>query len=316
MRSAGFILLLFAFFTANLLPAQNASSYYRKIASEQRKIRSKQINYYKTALLQPDEKRLDKGRDMIVTQIQTSLKNMSRTPAFQGDSALRNDYIRILNTYLEAYTEAYDSVKVMKANAGKSAAELVKYRETIYYMEGMIDDAEADWEANEDYFTNSYNINAMDDPALAELKTLRYLSDYVQELRGTYSGLPFQLQEILNEVKQKKYNNLEDRRQELGLAVDQALVNAGRVGVYIDQEEDEDDFLLNATLRYLDEIKIATDDDMAGILTELDEAIYDEDDKKTERAAYKLEQLLTDLIEMEIDLNDRTEKFVGHYVKD
>ena len=316
MRITTLYLLLFAFFTSATLSAQNASSYYRKIASEQRKIRSKQINYYKTALLQPDEKRMDKGRDMIVTQIQTSLKNMSRTPAYQGDSALRNDYVRILNTYLEAYTEAYDSVKVMKANAGKSAADLVRYRETIYFMEGLVDDAEADWEANEEYFTNSYNVNRMDDPTLAELKTLRYLSDYVQELRGTYSGLPFQLQEILNEVKQKKYNNLEDRRQELGLAVDQALLNAGRVGTFIDQEEDEDDFLLNATLRYLDEIKIATDDDMAGILTELDEAIYDEDDKKIERAAFKLEELLADLIETEVDLNDRTEKFVGHYVKD
>jgi hypothetical protein len=94
------------------------------------------------------------------------------------------------------------------------------------------------------------------------------------------------------------------------------LVNAERVGFYMTQEEDEDDFLLNATLRYLDEIKIATDDDMAGFLTELDEAIYDEDAKKIERAAFKLEQLLTDLIEMEIDLIDRTEKFVGHYVKD
>lgn len=316
MRLTTLFVLIAAFLSSNMLTAQNASSYYRKIASEQRKIRSKQINYYKTALLQPEQTRLDKGCEMIVTQIQTSLKNLNRTPAYNGDSAIRNDYIRVLTTYLNAYTNAYDSVKTMKVDAGKSAADLVRYRESIYYMEGLVDEAESDWGANENYFCNTYNITPMDDPTLAELNTLRFLSDYVQELRGTYSGLPFKLQELQNVVKAQQYNNLEDKRQELGLAVDQALVYAERVGFYMTQEEDEDDFLLNATLRYLDEIKIATDDDMAGFLTELDEAIYDEDAKKIERAAFKLEQLLTDLIEMEIDLIDRTEKFVGHYVKD
>jgi hypothetical protein len=94
------------------------------------------------------------------------------------------------------------------------------------------------------------------------------------------------------------------------------LVTAGRVGAYFNEKEKEDDLLLNATLRYLDELKISADDDMTMILNELDEAIYNEDDKDIEKAVYNFEKLLEDLVAAEEDLNNRAEKFVSYYVKD
>jgi hypothetical protein len=315
MTSAIIRLLIIALLAGYFSDAQtNPSSYYRKIASEQRKLRTKQINYYKTALLKPDERRLLKGRDMILTQIELSIRNMKRMPAFKGDSALRNDYIRILDTYNEVYTTAFDSVQKMKDGAGKSAEALKAYTESIYYMEGLIDEAEDDWTLNEDYFVNAYNIRAMNDPTAAELSTLRNLNYYVQEMRGTYSSIPFKLREMQHVLKQKEYGDLEDQRQELGLAVDRALVAAAKVDVYIDEEEEEDDFLLNYTLRYLDELKEATDEDMADILTDLDNALYDEDEKKIDRYAFEMEDLLLDLIDLELDILDRTERFVSAYV--
>jgi hypothetical protein len=136
------------------------------------------------------------------------------------------------------------------------------------------------------------------------------------ELRGTYTTLPFALQEIQAKLKSKKLDDLEDMRQNLGLAVDKALVAAERVGAYMNEEDKEDDMLLASTLRYLDEIKIATDDDMAGILSELDAAIYDENAKKTDSAVADLEKLIADLLLSEEDLTYRTQKFVEHYVKE
>lgn len=317
MKNATLKMLVLALLFGFIASAQNnASSYYRKIASEQRKLRTKQINYYKTALLQPDERRMLKGREMIMTQLVTSLRNMNRIPAFKGDSALRNDYVRILKTYQKAYGDAFDSVQKVKEGAGKSAAALKAYTEAIYYMEGLVDECEDDWAMNEDYFVNAYNVRQMEDPTFIELSTLRNLNYYVQEMRGTYSSIPFKLREIQYTLKQKKYGELEDKRQELGLAVDRALVAAAKVDVYYDEEERDDDFLLNYTLRYLDELKIATDEEMADILTDLDNALYDEDDKKIERNIYKLEGLLQDLIDLELDVLDRTERFVGAYVED
>ena len=70
MKKSILSLLVIAFTASNLAFAQgNASSYYRKIASEQRKIRTKQVNFYKTSLQFTDENRLNKGRDMVMTQI-------------------------------------------------------------------------------------------------------------------------------------------------------------------------------------------------------------------------------------------------------
>jgi hypothetical protein len=74
--------------------------------------------------------------------------------------------------------------------------------------------------------------------------------------------------------------------------------------------------LLNATLRYLDELKITADDDMTAILNELDEAVYDENDKAIEKATYKFEKLFEDLSGAEEELNHRAEKFVDYYIKD
>lgn len=316
MRISILLVLLTALFTSTINAQNNASSYYRKFAAEQRKIRTKQVMYYKGTLSATDARVADKNRGLVVTQIESSQKAIAKLPAFQGDSALRNDYRRILQIYLEAYTSAYDSVQVKKKLAGKSAADLVAYREAIGNMEGMVDDAESMWEKNEIYFSNAYRVNPIEDPTLNQLNTLRNLADYVQEIRGCYQSLPFMLTEMQSLVKAKNYRDLEDKRETLSEAVDRSLVTAGRVGAYFTEDEKEDDNLLNATLRYLDEIKISADDDMTVILNEMDEAVYDEDEKGIDRASYKLEKLLEDLASAEAELNHRADKFVAHYVND
>jgi hypothetical protein len=53
---------------------------------------------------------------------------------------------------------------------------------------------------------------------------------------------------------------------------------------------------------------------MADILTDLDNALYDEDEKKIDRYAFEMEDLLLDLIDLELDILDRTERFVSAYV--
>lgn len=311
------LFLLLSVFLGNTIAAQNnASSYFRKFAAEQKKIRTKQVLYYKGALSNVDDRVKDKNRGMVVTQIASSQKAVSKLPPYQGDSALRNDYRRILDLYMEAYTAAFDSVQLKKADAGKSAGNLVAYREAISNMEGMIDDAEDMWESNEDYFSNMYNINIAEDPTLAQLSTLRNLADYVQEIRGCYQSLPFLLTEMQSMLKTNNYRDLEDKREALSEATDRALVSAGRVGAYFNEKEKEDDLLLNATLRYLDELKITADDDMTAILNELDEAVYDENDKAIEKATYKFEKLFEDLSGAEEELNHRADKFVDYYIKD
>ena len=123
--------LLFAFLWGGLSYAQNASSYYRKIASEQRKIRTKQINFYKTTLTFTDAKRIEKGRQMVLTQIVTSQKNLKRTPAYRGDSVLRNDYVRVLELYHKAYTDAWDSIQKCKA--------VINYKQPYFYPSQFLD---------------------------------------------------------------------------------------------------------------------------------------------------------------------------------
>lgn len=310
--------LLIGFFVfGNLVQAQsNPSSYYRKIASEQRKLRTKQVNFYKTSLLYTDQKRLDKGRDMILVQIESALKNMGRMPAYKGDSAIRNDYVRILDVYKTAYTTAYDSVQKMSLNMRSSEKSLKEYQDAFYYMEGLVDEGEEMWLLNEEYFTGYYNVTPMDDPTLAPLTTLRSLAVYVQDIRSSYASVPFMVANMQNELKAKKYDNLEDQRQNLALAAEQSMVAVSKVGDYYDEDDREDDFLRAASIYYLEYVRDAADREMAEDLTTLDEARYEEDDKLIEKAHWRIEKILTDFEETEVDLNERIEKFVGHYVQD
>jgi hypothetical protein len=297
----------------------NASSYYRKIASEQRKIRTKQVNFYKTSLQFTDENRRNKGRDMVMTQINATKKIIARTPAFQGDSAMRNDYSRILDIYDEAYTDAYDSVQTLSKTMGNSEDDLKKYQDAFYYMQDLIDDAEDKWQMNEDYFTGAYNVSAMADPTKNQLNTLRSLAIYVQDLRSTYASVPFLVTHMQQMVKNKEFDNLEDERQNLGLKAEQGMVAVIRVGNYIlegEEGDEEDDFLKNATIYYLEYVRDAVDDEFEKAMTDLDEARYEESEKQVERAQYKLESLLIDFVETYNDLNSRTEKFVNHYVEE
>lgn len=311
------------FLSLNLAQAQgNASSYYRKIASEQRKLRTKQVNYYKTALLFTDQKRLDKGRDMIVTQIQAAQKNMNRTPAFKGDSALRNDYVRILDIYMQAYTNGYDSVQVTKSRMSESEKALKQYQDAFYYMEDLVTEAEDKWALNEEYFTGSYAINPMVDPTLPSLIIYRQLAAYVQDVRSTYTSVPFQVTSMKESLKSKNYDVLEDKRNEMAMAAEDAMIAMVVVGNYSyvepgDENEElrEDDYLYGAVIDYLEYIKDACDNDMAEELTKLDEARYDEDDKKIEKSHEKLLKLTDDLIEAETSLNEQIEKFVFDYVE-
>ncbi len=320
MKTSILSLLIAAFFISNFSFAQgNASSYYRKIASEQRKIRSKQTIFYKTTLLQTDENRLIKGRDMVTTQLAATMKNVSRMPAYKGDSALRNDYMRILNTYMEAYTVVYDSVRALSKTASESESNMRSFQDAFYYMEDLVDDCEYRWTSNEDYFTGTYTVNAMVDPTLPKLNTLRSLSIYVEDMRATYSAVPYKVEEMLSQIKKNQFDNFEDLRQGMGEAAEEALLSAKTVNdyvYYVEEDERADDYLLSAVIDYLENIKEAADLDLYEELSNLDEARYDEDEKKVEKSKLKLEKILQSLLDSQTDLNERIEQFVLDYAEE
>jgi hypothetical protein len=317
MKKTILTLLILVFAAGNIAFAQgNASSYYRKIASEQRKIRTKQVNFYKTSMQFTDETRLNKSRDMVLTQLDATKKVVNKIPAYKGDSAMRNDYDRILDIYIEAYSSVYDTVQLLRKSMSTSEDALIAYQNSFYRMEDYIDDAENKWQMNEDYFTGAYNVNAMDDPTRVQLNTLRSLALYVQDIRSSYASVSFMVLKMQDLAKKKQFDNMEDHRQELALKAEQAMVAISKIGDYIDEEDRDDDFLNSAALYYLSYVRDGADEDFAEALTALDEARYDESDKAVERSQWKIEKILEDFIETELDLNDRTEKFVNAYLKD
>ena len=316
------IILLMAFLWGGFSEAQNASSYYRKIASEQRKIRTKQINFYKTTLTFTDAKRIEKGRQMVLTQIVSSQRNLSRTPAFKGDSVLRNDYVRMLEIYHEAYTDAWDSIQKCKSVMGDSEKAMKEYLEAYYIMDDMIAEAEERWVANEEYFTGSYNVRPMEDPSLATLNVYRSLGVYVEDVRASYSTIPFEVKALKDEVRAGNFDLIEDKRIELATAAEDAMITLTSVGNYIyidpedeDADEEEDDYLYEQAIGYLEYVKDAMDNDFAETLTDLDDAMYDDDDKKIDKYKEKLVSIMDDLIAAESDMNESITDFVTDYVE-
>lgn len=318
MKNTFIGLLMAVFFAiAPFADAQNnASSYWRKIASEQRKIRTKQLMYYKTALATTDAKRLDKNREMILTQVKSSQQNMLRTPAFQGDSAVKNDYIRILDIYTIAYTTGYAQVVANQELMTKDASAFRQYQESVAILEGMIDEAEDKFERNETYFTNKYNVSPTEDPTYAQLFAVRTLSMYLQDVRNIVAEVPLLTQEIQRSLKEKKYKDIEEKRVALSKVTERALVSASRLGPYIDENDKDDDFLDAATINYLDNAKKTIDGIMAQDVMALDDAVYDGKEGKIEKASGAVNKSCEEVLKLDADFNKRMQKFISAYVKE
>jgi len=310
--------LCLAFLLPVLLQAQsgNANSYLRKFTAEQRKIRSKQVNYYKTLMQGGDEKRLAKNSEMIVSQVNATIMAIQRTPPYQKDSAMRNDYLRVLDLYTIAYTTGFQQLVLTKANMNSSAENFEKYQDAMDLMEGMLDDAEEKWDRLLTYFTGRYNVPAPDDPTAAELFFLREFSAYVQEIRNAVSDTPFLTKEMQKMVKNKEFRDLEDTRKLLNKSLERALVATTKIGPWRDEKQKDDTFLMDAALGYADNVKRLVEVNLKNEIMALEDAALDGKKERTERVAESVNRMLETILKNEADFEKRLTKFVSAYIKE
>jgi hypothetical protein len=267
-------------------------------------------------LLSEDVKRLDKNRELILNQVTASQQIIQRTPPFMGDSALRNDYGRILDLYHTTYTTVYDQMMILREKMNESADAFRSYQDAVENLEGLLDDAEEKWERNETYFSSKFNLNVTPDPMLDEVNFLREFSAYVQEIRSSTLEMGFQVKKMQNEVKAKNYKVLEDLRKAMVKSSEKAQVRITRTGPYLTNDEKEDSFLSDAALNYLDYCRRTLEVSVYQELMLLDEAIYDDSPSQTEKSITRLSRMLEDMNRSEADFKKRLDKFVGAYVKE
>lgn len=300
-----------------LAEAQNtAVSYIRKVTGEQKKIRAKQINYYKTLMNSADEKRLDKNREMIVTQVNATIQAVKRIPNYQGDSTVRNDYLRVLNLYTISYNTGFQQMMLTKAEMNQSGEKFNAYQDALGNMEGMIDDAEYKYDRVITYFNTRYNLSQPEDPIQTELEFLREFSAYVQDIRNAVTEPAFIAREMQTKIKAEQYDDLMDMCKSISKSTERGAIAVTQIGPWLDEKQKSDTFLMDAALNAMDNIRRMADGNLYTELMALEDASLDGKSARSLRVGESVSNLLETIIKIDADFNKRLIKFVSAYVKE
>jgi hypothetical protein len=143
MRSLKYIFLLFFIMPAGFASAQNqdARKYNDKIISEQHKITSNMVKFFKsfkTASLDD----LKKQRAMLIAQIDKSTAKVKAMNSFENDSKLRDGALELFGFYKSTLEKEYNEMIQLIANRDRSKADnatLEKYKNDLISREDDMD---------------------------------------------------------------------------------------------------------------------------------------------------------------------------------
>ena len=302
------LILSFFFILPSVVAQTSANSYYRKMHNEQKKMMKKQIRFTKMLLLNSDPRRLDQGRDQIVTQIETSKKAIKKMPFFEGDSAYKKDYLNAFDLYHNAYTDLYDKAKETSGDGIETYEQMEKYLNAFTDMEIEIITADENVLAIEEYFVNRHNLELIDDGEVADTyETLMYLSEYIREVKLILSRVVFEADKVCAAYKKRQFDTIPRLRVAMVKAADFAMSDMVKLGDF-----DGDDDLYKDVTGIIEDLKEMGEKDMVDAVHYLQDADWNE--KAEARGSKIMDGISEDVELLKEDIQSVTERFVYSYV--
>lgn len=305
------ILTMVLFIAAPSLMAQNsAMSYYRKIANEKRKVEKKRLKYVQYDVLGDNPKKADKYRLMVVTQVESSMETIKRMKPYKGDSAFRNDYVRVLDLYRLAYTKKYGNIQELEAASKNSYEDMMKYLDAVGDMEIVIEDAAEKLRRNEEYFSNKYNFKLNVDEEMEEqYYVLTDVLYYTRDVYRSYYRVEDQLNAFLESADEFDVKTGRLYQRSIIKAIEKSISEIVLLGDF-----DGDDNHMEDVKDLLEDLEYKMKRDLAEILDLADEGSYDE--RQWDKAMKKLEVFIEEMNEFKMAYNESRTRFVEDYLPD
>ena len=303
------ILTMVLCMAAPSLMAQNsAMSYYRKIANEKRKVEKKRLKYVQYDVLGDNPKKADKYRTMVVTQVESSMETIKRMKPYQGDSAFRNDYVRVLDLYRLAYTKKYGNIQELETASTNSYEDMMKYLDAVGDMEIVIEEAAEKLQRNEEYFSNKYNFKLTVDEEMEEqYYVLADVLYYTRDVYRSYYRVEDQLNAFLESTEEFDVKTARIYQRAIIKAIEKSISEIVILGDF-----DGDDNHLEDVVGLLEDLESKMKDELGEILDLADEGSYDE--KQWDKAMKRLEGFEEEMAEFKTAYVLSRTRFVEDYL--
>ena len=290
MKKLVFIFIALMFFVPQMEAQNSAQGYFRKIANEKKKVDKKRLKHFQMALKGDNPKKEEKYRTMVVDQVVSSMNTIKKLPPYKGDSAFRNDYVRVLNLYKEAYTRSYGDIQELKDSSQTSYDNMMLYLDAVEEMEYTIEEATEKLKRNEEYFSNKYNFPLRIDEEMEEqYEELNYVLYYLRDSYRNYYKVEFELKKIKNldiadfVVKQERKHQMVTVK-----AIEKTISETVVLGDY-----EGDDSYQKDLIGLLEDVESMMREDYTEILDLAEDGSYDE--RKWDKGMSKFESFKEDL---------------------
>ena len=312
MKKLLFLLIPFLMLS-NTIDAQNSAvSYYRKMLNETKKISKKRMKYMQVSLQNESPAKVDKYRAMVVDQLETSIKAIKKMKAFKGDTAYRNDYVRILSMYQKAYTESFEEIQNLGDSAKTSYESMIILLNAEEAMDDEIAEAKEKLERADLYFSNKYNFDVIvDEEREEQYELLDAVIIYTRDIKRSYYRVEALLIKFPTnfatgdiEIKQERY-----RQRETVKAIEITRSDLIKIGDF-----EGDDNHVKDVLSILEDLESACNKDLSDILDLLDDGSYDE--RAWDKGIKKYEAFVSDLHKYTDEYYESKAEFIYRYSPD
>jgi len=306
------VLILFALllFAPQIEAQNNAQSYYRKIANEKKKVNKKRLKHFQASLKGDNPKKTERYRTMVVDQVNASMKIIKKMRPYQGDSAFRNDYVRVLNLYNLAYTRAYGNIKELEDSSKMSYDNMMLYLDAVEEMDATIEEAAEKLTRNEEYFANKYKFTIRYDEEMeAQYELLNDVLYYLRESYRSYFRVEVEFLYLLANYEDFDTKRERKRQMQTVKAIEKTLSETVLLGDF-----DGDDSYQKGLMNLLEDMETIMREDYTEIIDLAEDGSYDE--KKWDKGMKKLDGFVEDLKALMHAYYEDKADFVDAYLPD
>ncbi len=188
MKYFNYGLILFLGFTMSTIQAQDFTSapdYNDYIVTQHSIVLNKNLEYLSYSVHSMDFMTIEKKRQEAVQQIESSSSNISKMPAFDSSTRLRDEAVAVLNAVLETYKVEMSQIITLKENSNDSFGAMEKYFRAQDKVEKKLERTQERLYRAQAQFAkkNGMELNEEDDSDRTDmLKKINELNEYTRQI--------------------------------------------------------------------------------------------------------------------------------------
>ncbi len=282
IRLLACLILVTTTLSSNAQRYRNPKSYIRQFENQKRKISIKNMRYLKSSLKNEDVRKVNKMREMVITQLRDSKKEIQKVGPYKDYDILQREFIKSMDIYLESFDGKFAISDSLRENMFRSYANLKKYYEAVEEAENVMLDAADRVDAAIDHFARTYYVTLIPDEELEEQnRMLDEVTLYARDMTLSFFRVQAEAKAFVADIVEGNNDSLRYRLVEMKKAI---KTSTEEVQEYADF--DGESGLYDELAYYLEEMENEINENLKPLAQKLEMSYLDEDEAKDVNKEY------------------------------